>query len=505
MPPIVPPEILHFFRGPRPRTLTVRGNPGAGKTSFALAVLTAFPGLRAFVSTTVERASLLLEFPWLSDPLLPRVELVEFLRFRSPEVDSSLDVSQMRAALQARASDLVDVSSVLSLPSALHQLLSAHPTDPKMVVIDSWEAWMGNLLGPTPLSVDVPTTRWELERAILGQVLRTGAHVLMVAERSEPSRFDYVADGVVTLSATELEERQERWISLLKLRGTEVESPSYPFTLEGARFRCLVPQRPPVGPFRLGDEPDPTPTDPALWPGASAFAQWFGRIPALGYVLVETDSETPILSLWRLAAPAILSALRSGARVLVRPPGNLTAPGLRENFVPALPSVESLDRLGVVVPTPPSADSDGFALARMNPNGEFVPWSAGSALATDSLGRRSVLEFLGGSPGTVPRNLVVVFPDPEVDLSQEAPRGDPVLGVPAEARREGSRFGALFVMHSDDPHIEQMRVRSAVHIVARTRRGQLFLFGVRPWTPLLVPIPVTAAPGAPPYGFVPVV
>lgn len=501
--PVVPPEILRFFREPRPRTLTVRGEPGSGKTSLALATLAAYPGFRAFVSTTVDRDSLLHQFPWLSDARQSPVELVEFLRFRSPALDSAVDISEMRTALQARASDLVDVASVLSLPPALHQLLSAHADEPKMVAVDSWEAWIGNLLGPTSSAFDVPTTRWELERTILGQILRTGAHVLLVAERSEPSRFDYVADEVVTLTASELEGRRERWIALSKLRGTEVESPSYPFTLEGGKFRCIVPQRlPTAGPFQVGDEPDPSPSDPSLWPGLSAVAGWFGRIPPMGYTLIETDSETPVLSLWRLAAPAVLAALRAGGRALVRPPGNLTAAGLRQNFVPALPSLESLDRLGVVVPTPGSPPAEGFALARLNPSGELLPWPSETEPLEAGSGHLAVFRFLGAPSPVLSRNLVVIFPDPEVDLSLEAHRADPFLGVPSQARREGSRFGALIVMHTDDPHVEQIRVRNAVHIVARTRRGQLFLYGVRPWTPLLVP--VAPAPSSP-FQLIPVV
>ena len=476
-----------------------------GKTSFALAALANFSGFRAFVSTTVDRDSLVRQFPWLSDARQPKVELVEFLRFRTPDVDSAIDVSAMRNALQSRASDLVDVASVLSLPPALHQLLAAHANEPKMVAIDSWEAWIGNLLGPSSTAFDVPTTRWELERTILGQILRTQAHVLMVAERSEPSRFDYVADGVVALSASELEERRERWMSIAKLRGTEVESPSYPFTLDRGKFRCLVPQRPPTGPYQVGDEPDPNPTDPSLWPGLAAFAEWFGRIPPMGYSLLETDSETPVLSLWRLAAPALLAALRAGGRVVVRPPGNLTAAGLRQNFIPALSSLESLDRLGVVVPTSAPSSTEGFALGRLNASGELLPWPSETEPPEEGSARRTVLGFLGAPSAAPPRNLVVIFPDAEVDLSQDSHGVDAFLGVPSQARREGSRFGALIVMHSDDPHIEQIRVRSSVHIVARTRRGQLFLFGVRPWTPLLVPSPPTVAPEPPSFGFVPVV
>ncbi len=496
--PLLPPEIVRFFEDRSPRTLTVRGAPGTGKTTFALSALVAFEGQRVYVSSAVSKETLLRQYPWVASSGGPEVEFVEFLRFRTPSKDAQVSVDQMREVLQARAADLVDLSSVLSLPPSLYRTLEREPGRPKMVVFDSWEGWVENLLGGTSADLDVWSTRWVLERSLLDQLLRTGTHVVMVAERDDRSRFDYVVDGALALSADESEGRQERWMTLSKLRGIRIGSPSYPFTLEGGRFRCIVPRTSRALGRTLRADPDPGPSEPSLWPGSTAFATRFGRLPARGTLLLETDGETPLGVSWLLAAPMVLSTLRSEGKVVLRPPAGFAADELYRQLDGAAPTgrvTEGLRFLDVA----PGPDRAGVAPEL------FLP-SADSLGAPESVRRAAAIDFL--RQGTRPNqpDLVVVFPHSDFDPGPEPQPPDPYLGLPSAARRAGAFLSAVVVLRNDDPHVAQARVRSSVHLVAHARRGQFFLYGVRPWTPLFVlELGGSEAARASPFDLVPVV
>ena len=254
----VPPELSRFLAGPGAKTLTVRGPPGAGKTTFALALLDQFEGYRAYISARVPRESIVRDHPWLAGFGRHGIEVIELLRFRGGAA-AGLQVGRLRDALEDRASDLVDLSTILSLPKELEESLASHAAEPRFVTIDSWEAWVENLLGPTPFALDVPTTRWELERSLLDRFREAGVHVLLVVEREERARLDYVTDGALSLTVSEADGRAQRWLSYQKLRGVRLGSISYPFTLDGGRFQCVLP-----APFHariapIPDEPDPGP------------------------------------------------------------------------------------------------------------------------------------------------------------------------------------------------------------------------------------------------------
>lgn len=498
VPPISPPEVGEFFADRTPKTLTVRGAPGAGKTTFSLSTLSAFKGSRIYVSTSVPRDALFRQFPWLSAPGHPSIRFIELLRFRTPAKESDDSVDQMRDVLQARASDLVDLASVLSLPRVLYDALAENEGQPKLVVIDSWEGWAENLLGGTSADLDVWSTRWVIERQLLDQILRTGAHVLMVVERDERNRFDYVVDGAISLSSGEFEGRQERWMALTKLRGVQIGSPAYPFTLDGAKFRCIVPMvsRPSLRP--VGDETDPEPTARSLWPGSSAFATRFGRLPARGTLLLETDGETPLGVTWLLTAPMVLSALRAHGRVVLRPPAGLPLGELWRTISTAVPAQVASEGLRFVnVAAGP--DSAGVPDELLLPAVQS-PGSVESNLVAPAI------DFLREGSGTDSPGLAVIFPHEEFDPGSDPQARDPYLGLPSLARRSGALLGAVMILRSEDPHIGQARVRSSVHLVLRARRGQFFLYGVRPWTPLFV-VQVTE-PGTVPsvgYDLIPIV
>jgi KaiC/GvpD/RAD55 family RecA-like ATPase len=498
---LLPPEFRTFLRPAIPQSVTVRGAPGVGKTTFALGALAAFPGNRVLISTRVPVAAVRRQFAWIDRVAGPAIDLIEFVRFRSNPSTGSLSVDHMRQTLQARASDLVDVSQVLNLPSILQDHLDLAPNGPRLIAVDSWEAWVENVLGSSSINLDLPTTRWELERSMLDQLLATGASVLLVVEREERSRFDYVTDGSLLLTSTEVEGRDERWLDIAKLRGVQVRSRSYPFTLQGSRFRALVPPAMwQVGPAR--SEPDPSPEAGTLWPGSTALAGQIGRLPARAPVLVEHDPETPIRTAWSLVAPILVSALRSNGYAVVRPPLGIGASEIWATVAGAL-SPDRLARcLRVVVPPDsplPSGAAAIFAIDGPVPAGAAPP----KAGESDVSGVAGASAHVASNPTPGAHNLLLVFPSSETDFGT-AHEHDPYLFLPARLRQTAVRFSSVIVMRSDDPFVNEVRVRAAMHVALRFRRGQVFLWGIRPWTSSFVFRPGRGDAGAP-YELIPMV
>jgi KaiC/GvpD/RAD55 family RecA-like ATPase len=495
----LPPEIARFLSDPSPQTFTVRGPPGAGKTTFALAVLEQFAGYRAFVSARVPRSSILRAHPWVSGTGSERIDIMESLRFRGTEDPSALRVGQLRDALQARAADLVELTTVLRLPRELEDAVTAVGSGPKLVAIDSWEAWVENTLGSTPRALEEPTTRWELERSLLDVFRDSGVHTMLVVEREERTRLDYVTDGALSLTVAEADGRAERWISFQKLRGTKLGSLSYPFTLEGGQFRCIRPT-PFHAPLALvPDEPDPGPQAPGLWPGSVAFATRFGRLPIPGSTLLEADGETPVRLLWRLVVPMVAAALRSGGHVVVRPPGHLSAQEIWKVLEPTSTATSLESSLRILSSEAEEALPGGAEGPFLRVAGEGLVEAQRSIDRVDSTG------FFRAPLSPTARSLVVVFVDSPFEPGGAGAGPEPFMALAGLARRSGN-VAIVLVARASDVFIGPLRARSALHLLIHSGRGQFFLTGNRPWTPHFA-LTLSGSDGGParPYELVPIV
>jgi KaiC/GvpD/RAD55 family RecA-like ATPase len=508
----LPPELADFLSTPGPQTLTVRGAPGVGKTTLALTALAGFGGRRAFVTTRVSSDAMLAQFPWLRLMLSDEFRLVEMVRYRGMANSITRSIEEMRRLFQDRASDLVDLSSVLSLPGPLVDVMGG-TEGPRMIVIDSWDAWVENLIGTSALNIDSVPTRWELERSLIDQLLRTGAKVVLVVEREERTRFDYISDGNLLLASSEHAGRRERWLSVSKLRGTAVQNAEYPFTLFGARFRCMVPHLRPTPPAGAGVEPDPEPDSPTLWPGSSAFVSAFGRLPERNGILVETDLETSATILWTVVVPMIASVIAGGGRVLVRPPFHLPARELRRSLEAVATTGQLVEQVRVATPIPVPEDLRAGYLAA--PAVASAAHYAGVGLDVALLtgpAREAEYEQLdplgflrGDGPVAVP-SLVVLFLDGAI--AEQVPHGltDPFLQLPMVARQAGLPTTSLILGEKDEPLVAVARAHTAVHLMLQNFRGQFFLYGRRPWTPLYaLTVPERTLGPAVPYGLLPMV
>src|SRR5271170_5374350 len=317
----IPRELVDFLRLPVPQSMLLRGPPGSGKTSLSLALLQAFPGARCYVTNRVPEDDVLLAFPWLGENGRHGIQMLD---------NTGADgIAQAARALLRGSPGLVsddpsetrELTEFLWLPESLQLAWSQlDPEKQSLVVIDSWDALVESYLGRSDgiANLDVPT-RADIERSLLRRMGRARTHLLFVLEREEQTQLDYLVNGVGVTSREVVQGRLERWLTIYKLRGVRIENPLYPFSLESAHFECIVPLRP-YGQLRGGRfNPAPDSLPGLLWPGSTAFAESFGRLPLGKSTLVEVEKEVPNHIPLLLLAPMLASTVARKGRVIFVP------------------------------------------------------------------------------------------------------------------------------------------------------------------------------------------
>jgi KaiC/GvpD/RAD55 family RecA-like ATPase len=109
--------------------------------------------------------------------------------------------------------------------------LASRINDP-IILIDSWDAIASKLSSES---------KEKIEDWLEVLITKMDATLILVNEEFKQTKMDYLADGVVTLSKTRLDERLIRELELNKLRGVRIDATKYVFTLEDGRFRHFEP------------------------------------------------------------------------------------------------------------------------------------------------------------------------------------------------------------------------------------------------------------------------
>jgi hypothetical protein len=472
----LPAELFQYLARPPPQSLLIRGEPGTGKTTFALGLLEQFPGRRFLVSTRVSPIELKAEFRWLDTGT--GIHLIDAVR--TP--------GDVRGAYRAlgRVSELVagtdhePVARSLWLPPAIQEVWSqADSSAPSMVVVDSWDALVERYLGP-PSHLEGMPDRAEIERLLLDQMGQGPVYTVLVTERAEISQLDYLVNAVVETRSEDHVSRPERWMYLRKLRGTRIDTPAYPYTLEGARFHCIGPLGHELLARPVRPEPEPSPMKGWIWPGSSDFASAFGRLPVGHLSLIERDSTVPTDSVILLVRPMAAQVALSGGRVLAMLPpsvrGSSVLRAYREyltdeqmmrqlRFQLSGPSDDFPEELSRILLPSPTADPGGTP-GRIPEAVRFMRELEPSGAPNLSVIWVSALRAWGAETGVEPNPATL----PGIALNY-------LSGTPAHT---------VFVGVADDPLIVALRTMSSLRLRLKSTGARVFAWGEDPPTPSFV-------------------
>jgi Cdc6-like AAA superfamily ATPase len=174
----IPAEIRTFFGDEYGKTLLIKGEPGTGKTVFALTLLSMLKGNGAYLSTRVDPQTLYMLYPWVKGTINP---------------DNIVDATQSEHE-RKKAKGAVTIK---------------------------------------PLRY---TAAPDFLKAIYTRAEKMKNPIILIVEYTEQRALDYMVDAVITTKSDMYEGRRLRSLSIQKLRGCSIKNPLYLFSLYNSIF-----------------------------------------------------------------------------------------------------------------------------------------------------------------------------------------------------------------------------------------------------------------------------
>ncbi|HZY69716.1 MAG TPA: gas vesicle protein GvpD P-loop domain-containing protein [Thermoplasmata archaeon] len=501
----LPKELVEFLKLPVPQSILVRGPPGSGKTTLCLALLEGYAGERYFVSNRVPQEEVLRGFEWLGENGTRAIQVIDNTR-ESPDA-LALSRTLLEDQALVRSDDPAtarDLAEFLWLPEPVQETWSRlDAAIPSLMVLDSWEALIeGYLGGPAARIREHRPSRDDVERALLRRITKAKTHVVFVLEREEQTHLDYLVNGVVTTHRDVVNDRLERWLTIQKLRGVRIENASYPFSLESARFECILPVRP-YGQLRGGRfDPSADPLPNHLWPGSSAFADAFGRLPFGGLTMIELEPEVPARLPYVIVTPMVAQTIEQGGHVLFVPDSSTRPEEIWEALHGAVHKRRFLEQVRFLVPGRRPGERVGElepTFLRLTPS----EWAdIGRQLDADRVTQFAREGATPERPGLIVasvQGLIAITSVAEIAGSPEAAQRIPSL-ILDSAR--SSAVATVALVRTKSPLLDRLTAGANLRIHMRQRQGRIFLFGTDPWTPGFV---LTEGHETTPYGLLRIV
>ena len=316
---------------PAVRAISIKGPPGAGKTTLALELIKAARG-GVYISTRATQSSLVKQHPHFKS-LIEKGELVLFRpttqkAMVGPRFEEVRLGNRMAEVSQKVAEVAIDRSKPL-------------------IILDSWNSFAREL-------DEKELTR--AEQTLLATVETTQLRVVFVSEGLELTSVDYLVDAIVALHDNEQEGRRVRRIEWLKLRGTEIPQKRCLFTLANGQFKIL-PMKTERSQTSLAPQKfKPVPHSTHKYStGSQDFDQFLGGGLRRGGVMLLEFGQTVSPQIHQpLTTPIRCNFLAQGGCSVTIPSGEVPPERIRQDIQPFLDkqAIETNLRIGHFETTP---------------------------------------------------------------------------------------------------------------------------------------------------------
>jgi len=474
-------HLEEFLRAPPPETLLILGPAGSGKSTLLRTLITRLRPPGVFLAYRVNQTPP--ELHRSTEPDVPSVSLL-LVDPNVGEGSAPKGPAEAPSHLMGFAPTAAQTREELP-PPLMEAIVRLASQGGGYVVVDTWDAASEREFRTRAgdgAAVHLVSASAQFMRAQFGRLPVRA--ILAQTGESDPSLLSE-SDGVIDLGWEEEQGFRIRVLNILKLRHTPAPESRYLYSLDGGHFYC-PPQfapgfRPPVGP----PDADPTPDEPSLFPGSTAFAEAFGRLSYRGLTAIEVPNRftAPVGDVFLY--PLVAHTISVGGRVVWVPSAGSGAAQIVHQLERFVPPDFLRDRLrvlsaggeerglgdlrSVVMPVRREASEGGELRAAIAP--------AVAPLFPDAY------RFLLAAPEGRP-SLYVIFLDGIAALASvaEIPMKVETYPLVVSSYMRIPRFHGFGFGRADDPITQALLRQVDTHLRVSEKYGRTLLFGMRPRT-----------------------
>jgi KaiC/GvpD/RAD55 family RecA-like ATPase len=303
---LIPDEIPDVLKRTGGYSLLIKGSPGMGKSTLALTLMVEKANVNGvYVSTRVKPNKLYEQFPWAR---------------KYVKAENIFDATDLVGGAPMDV-DTSGLGSEDTLPIIREVRSKVDGLKDPTVIIDTWDA-LHSTLGENALQAEKKLVDWPREKNLT---------LVLVSEFMDTKVMEFLVDGVVTLSDSEIDGRRVREVRLDKLRECEIRNLKYVYTLKNGIFRRFPPlvlddleEKKPWMPF--SDEKCP------FYSGSPELDEAVGRCLKGGTILLEMGSNVPYDWANVLIRPFMLNFIAKDRGVLMIPPSEFAPEQIRRDL-----------------------------------------------------------------------------------------------------------------------------------------------------------------------------
>ena len=233
---MIPQEVIGFFKNKGGHSLIIKGEPGSGKTTFALEILNSLKDHFEiqYISSRVADDVLFLQFPWLENVLKKKIKKSNRKKIKREELNK-LEGLIEEGLMEEKATfteneAIFEIGSMMPEIDEIYDFVeNVHPKK-ALVCVDSIDG-LSEKYG-----VPAEKLLYTLQKDLVEEGV---ANIVFVLESSGFENIEYLGDGVISLHHEPWNSSWKRYMYIKKLRGSPIKRSKYIYTLEGGHFNVL--------------------------------------------------------------------------------------------------------------------------------------------------------------------------------------------------------------------------------------------------------------------------